>query len=318
MRRPARPLSILWLPLLAMAAHGCARGNPDFNPGGMGRDAGSDAGAPADVRPVDAQVDGPGPMVARPDGPPVQDGPPVLDGPPAADAAPDRAPDAPTPADASADSNGVELQRGLVGHWPMEEGQGTGFEDRSNRANAGTLTGVVWARPGAPLPALGTACLEFNGSNWAQAPARGLPALGTAMTVSLWMRPKLGGTRTIFTLVREGVGSSPSVGFQIGTKGTQAAFWVMGGASMEVLSQALTADVWYHVAYTFDGSTHRLFVNGAAAGSGTEASPTGAPTVVRFGFYGSMVAQLYSGRLDDVRLYDRVLTAAEIAALARP
>ena len=232
---------------------------------------------------------------------------------------PNRASDVgPGLADASADSNGVELERGLVGHWPMEEGQGASFEDRTSRANDGSLTGVVWARPGAPLPAQGTACLEFNGSSWAQAPARGLPALGTAMTVSLWMRPKFGATRTILTLLREASGSSPSAGFQIGTKDTQAAFWLFGGASMVVRSQALTSDVWYHVAYTFDGSTHRLFVNAGEVASSSEASPTGPPTVVRFGTYGSATAQLYTGRLDDVRLYDRVLSAAEITALAKP
>jgi hypothetical protein len=294
-RRPAPLLSILWVPWLAVAALGCARNNPDFTRDAMGRPDGSGAGAPEDVTPA------------------------VPDVPPAADAAPDRAADVgPGSADAPTDSNGVELQRGLVGHWPLEEGQGNSFEDRSSRANSGTLTNVGWVRPGAPLPALGTACLEFNGSNWAQAPAQGLPAIGTPMTVSLWMRPKLSGTRTIFTLQREAGGSNPSVGYQIGTKGTQAAFWVMGGPSMEVLSPALTSDVWYHVAYTFDGSTHRLFVNAAAVGSGTEVSPIGAPTIVRFGSYGSMVAQLYSGRLDDVRLYDRVLSAAEITALAKP
>ena len=212
----------------------------------------------------------------------------------------------------------MELERGLVGHWPMEEGQGTSFDDRTSRANHATLTGVVWARPGAPLPAQGAACLEFNGSNSAQAPARGLPALGTAMTVSLWMRPKFGSTRTIFTLLREGSGSSPNVGFQIGTKDTQAGFWLYGGAAIVIRSQTLTSDVWYHVAYTFDGSTHRLFVNAAEVGSNSETPPTGTPTVVRFGSFGSATAQLYTGRLDDVRLYDRVLSAAELTALAKP
>ena len=87
---------------------------------------------------------------------------------------------------------------------------------------------------------------------------------------------------------------------------------------MVVRSQTLTSDVWYHVAYTFDGSTHRLFVNAAEVGSSTEASPTGTPTVVRFGNFGSVTSQLYTGRLDDVRLYDRVLSAAELTALAKP
>jgi hypothetical protein len=87
---------------------------------------------------------------------------------------------------------------------------------------------------------------------------------------------------------------------------------------MVVRSQSLTSDVWYHVAYNFDGSTHRLFVNAAEVASSSEAAPTGPPTVVRFGSYGSATAQLYIGRLDDVRLYDRVLSAAEITALAKP
>jgi hypothetical protein len=277
-RRPTRLPSILWVPWWAVAALACAQANPDFKLGETGFDA-------------------------LPDGP-------VSD----TQSLPDQRP----AQDASADSNGVELERGLVGHWPMEEGQGTSIDDRSNSANDGSLTGVVWARPGAPLPARGTACLEFNGSNWAQAPARGLPALGTAITVSLWMRPKFGGTRTIFTFQREASGSSPNAGFQIGTKDTQAAFWLMGGPDIVVRSQSLTSDVWYHVAYTFDGSTHRLFVNAAAVGSSTEVSPTGPPTVVRFGTFGSTTHQLYTGRLDDVRLYDRVLSAAEITALAKP
>jgi hypothetical protein len=301
-RWPARLPSILWMSWLAASAFGCAGSNPDFN------------------------RDGPGPEVQFPsDGPPAQDGPRVQDGPPVQDASPaadvtvDRAPDVgPGPADAAADSNGLQLQNGLVGHWPMEEGQGTGFEDRGSRANDGTVTGAAWARPGAPAPALGTACLDFNGGTGAQAPARGLPALGAAMTVSLWMRPKFSATRTIFTLQREGNGNNPNTGFQIGTKDTQAAFWLYGSPSVEIVSQALTADVWYHLAYTFDGSTHRLFVNAAAVGSSTAAAPTGTPTMVYFGSYGSTIAQLYIGRLDDVRLYDRVLTAAEIRALAKP
>ena len=115
MRRPARPLSILWVPWLAVVALACAQNNPDFKLGGTRFDALPDGLVP-DVQSL-----------------------------------PDQRPVGPGVVDASADSNGVELERGLVGHWPMEEGQGTSFDDRTSRANHATLTGVVWARPGAPL-----------------------------------------------------------------------------------------------------------------------------------------------------------------------
>jgi len=82
---------------------------------------------------------------------------------------------------------------------------------------------------------------------------------------------------------------------------------------------ALALNAWSHLAMTFDGTTMRLYVNGTQvatrAASGSARSST-AP--LRFG--GNTVwAEWFTGRLDELRVYDRVLTAADVQAdMSRP
>ena len=65
---------------------------------------------------------------------------------------------------------------------------------------------------------------------------------------------------------------------------------------------------------TWDGTTQRLFVNGTQVGTravaGTLPNSTGA---LRFG--GNNVwSEWFAGRLDEIRIYNRALTATEISA----
>jgi hypothetical protein len=63
---------------------------------------------------------------------------------------------------------------------------------------------------------------------------------------------------------------------------------------------------------TYDGAVLRLYVNGAQAGSLSHAGVIPASTgVLRLGG-NSIWAEWFAGVLDDVRIYDRALTAAEI------
>ena len=75
-------------------------------------------------------------------------------------------------------------------------------------------------------------------------------------------------------------------------------------------TSALAANAWSHVAFTFDGTSLRLYVNGTLVrttnASGSIAATTGQLLV------GSDSAAWYRGRLDDLRIYNRALTAAQI------
>lgn len=70
-----------------------------------------------------------------------------------------------------------------------------------------------------------------------------------------------------------------------------------------------TANVWTHLAAVFDGTTARLFVNGRLEGSVAHTSLWAAAGPVQIGrsMSGGTASYLH-GDVDDVRIYDRVLT----------
>jgi hypothetical protein len=77
---------------------------------------------------------------------------------------------------------------------------------------------------------------------------------------------------------------------------------------------ALALNVWTHIAVTYDGATLRLYRNGAQIGSRAQ---TGNIAVgnqpLRIG--GNNVSgEFFNGLIDEVRVYNRALSAAEIAA----
>ena len=71
-------------------------------------------------------------------------------------------------------------------------------------------------------------------------------------------------------------------------------------------------NAWTHLAMSWDGTTQRLYVNGALVASravaGTLPNSAG---VLRFGGNG-VWSEWFAGRLDEIRVYDRALTQAEL------
>jgi hydrogenase maturation factor HypE len=77
---------------------------------------------------------------------------------------------------------------------------------------------------------------------------------------------------------------------------------------------AVSTTAWTHLAMTYDGATLRLFVNGTQVTSRALTTPMATSTgLLRFG--GENVwGDFFQGRIDEVRIYNRALTAAEIQA----
>jgi hypothetical protein len=73
-------------------------------------------------------------------------------------------------------------------------------------------------------------------------------------------------------------------------------------------------NIWTHLAATYDGTTLRLYVNGVQAGS---RAVSGAIQVsnrpLRIGG-NSVWGEWFAGRIDEVRIYRRALSAAEVQA----
>ncbi len=80
---------------------------------------------------------------------------------------------------------------------------------------------------------------------------------------------------------------------------------------------ALSNDVWYHAIATYDGATARLYINGvlnnSAAKTGDVLQSTGGE--IRIGSESAAASEFFNGTIDEVRIYNRTLTAAQINQL---
>lgn len=193
---------------------------------------------------------------------------------------------------------------GLVAAYPFAEGSGTTTADRSGFNNTATLAGATWT----PQGRFGSALL-FNGSTaLATVPDSPSLRLTSAMTLEAWVYPTVvtaGWTDIImkwnddYYLVAT---SQPSGVSALGSSFTSPLYGV----------SSLPVNSWSHLAATYDGVTMRLYVGGVQVNSRAQTGtmPTsGGP--LSFGG-DALFGQHFSGRIDEVRVYNRALSAAEI------
>jgi len=206
-------------------------------------------------------------------------------------------------------SNAAAPPPGLVGAWSFNAGSGTTAADASGRGNHGTLNGATWTQSGQ----LGSALL-FDGVN-DRVDIPDSPSLGLAagMTLEAWVRPTTTtGWRSVLVKERPGgwvyslyssdAGNRPSSYLRL-----KSDVGLVGPA-------ALPVGTWSHVATTYDGTTHRLYLNGTQVASVNRSGKIGtSPKPLRIGG-NSVFGEWFSGAIDEVRIYNRALTAAEISA----
>lgn len=82
----------------------------------------------------------------------------------------------------------------------------------------------------------------------------------------------------------------------------------------EVLSQSIMKlKQWHHVAGTYDGSALKLYIDGQPAGSAVyNGSVAESPYPLKIGASGYDDSRLFDGRIDNVRIWNRALSADEI------
>lgn len=193
---------------------------------------------------------------------------------------------------------------GLIGWWKFDELSGNAT-DSSDQGNTGTPTGTTIISN-----CVRSGCRQFNGSS----DLVNLGAVGasaTAFTVSVWAYPAVAGQRT-----------------QIGKCNSSAAYcnyyirnaasgFTTGGTNYHEITLSLTTKVWTLVTMTYDGASLCGYLNGVLSGSclsvSGSADTTGTLSIGRLGAYSG--GQFWSGNIDDVRIYNRALTAQEVLDL---
>jgi len=210
----------------------------------------------------------------------------------------------------------------LVGYWRLDEGSGTMVSDSSGNGHDGTIEGdPAW------VAGMYGQALDFDGA--ADYIDIGLGAgdyfstLNSGLTVAAWINRASTGTYDIaFGAGRNPVGTAAgddNNGWKFGIDSAD----VIKFTTLGILDYTSTVGVpvgeWSHIAATFneDGTELKIYLNGeyqeTISGNGPAAPATG---LYAIGFGGTWELEFFDGMIDEVRVYDQVLTDPEVAKLA--
>ncbi len=196
--------------------------------------------------------------------------------------------------------------KGLVGYWTFDEGGGTTVYDSSGNGNNGILYNSPSWQSGSSCES--GSCILFNGTNNYVNIPNSSSLNPKDISVSLWMYWNGGvGEQNMVTKENsyEYRVSSGSINYA-----TNPWAW-RGGAS------PVTAGQWYHVVAVHQGNgNQKIYINGVetynTASGGDIASNA---SVVTIGARGGGTWSFYNGLLDEVRIYNRALSAGEILTI---
>ena len=206
---------------------------------------------------------------------------------------------------------------GAVAALGFEEGAGSTTADASGNENHGTISGASRISGGPHGRAL-----AFDGADdWVTLADSASLDLTTGMTLEAWVKPGLGDKAMADPADEGGPGRAGSVAYALFATGggtrrarpLQPNGWWGPGPTQNVYSSPLPVNAWSHVAVTSDGTTLRLYVNGLLKDSapvGGQLETTNGP--LRIGGNAIWDTEFFQGALDEVRIYDRALSAEDI------
>ena len=219
-----------------------------------------------------------------------------------------------------ANSPVMSLTSGLVGYWTFD-GQHTNWAtgkvfDMSGKGNTGTMTSMSTSTT--PVAGKFGQAFKFDGVD-------DYVSMGTSATygftssdfsASAWIYS------TNLTPTGQIVGrySNSNDGWSLYQRGSsnQIAFrTAQSGAVQQTNSNAIQTNKWYHVAAVRKGSSVSIYINGvySVSSAGTHIDPAfnaGRNSIIGLGGTSN---QYFPGLIDDVRIYNRVLSAGEVQKL---
>ncbi len=203
-------------------------------------------------------------------------------------------------------SSGNVAEDGLIGYWAFDEGTGKTAADVSGNGHNGEFAGAPkW------VDGKFNSALEFDGvDDHVKVKDNDSLDLTDKITLMAWFNPSDALTSRRMMVKNDSIfvifdfGDSNSIDFLVKPD--------------NLFAQSKTTDwkigEWYHFAGTFDGKTLRVYVNGVLEGEVLNGKPI-TPSNLDFWIGGDDFGRptdSFPGKIDEVRLYDKVLSEGDI------
>jgi len=207
----------------------------------------------------------------------------------------------------------IGLQEGLVGFWSFDGPDmfSTKATDRSGQGNNGTLTNG----PKRAIGRIGQA-LEFDGvDDYVNVSDSSSLDITGAVTVTAWFKPDtIGDTDTIVS--KRSAWSATGIPYELSITGQfNRIQWRVVGNTNDLSSpdNEVVVGEWHFVSGTWDGTTQRIYKNGIEIVNASNTNTiTSNNSSVRIGELPDGSGELFDGHIDEVRIYNRALSADEI------
>jgi len=107
-------------------------------------------------------------------------------------------------------------------------------------------------------------------------------------------------TQNLMVLQRSGTPSAVQIGFREVGGSYRVVVWNWGGAPLVSSTPLPSVNTWHYYSYTFDGTNHRLYVDGVETASSTTANPQNSiPQYVYLGSFSG--GEYFDGIIDEAR-----------------
>lgn len=213
----------------------------------------------------------------------------------------------------------LTTQGGLVGYWSLDEDSGQFVYDLSGQGNNATTRNFDGDEQGAQ-GILSTSSYRLDGSNdYLRLDDDPSLDINGEITVSAWA--KFSDVSTTQSIISKGQNvDSGNINYRLGigheaTSTLDFGYYDGGWARAGSGGSALQNGKWYHLVGVYDGNSYITYVNGKQDDSlQSSSAPVEDNNWLAIG-QSSEASQYVDGKIDEVRIYNRSLTPAEIQSL---
>jgi hypothetical protein len=206
---------------------------------------------------------------------------------------------------------------GMVSWWRGEPTASAVVLDSIDGNNGGFFTGTTAAPPSYTGDGKVGGAFAFDGTIYVQIPdATNLQP--PQITLEMWVFPTVLSNTSYQTVIGRGSSTEFAEQWWLGVLNGIPQFFSHASGEPVAGPAAIPLNQWTHLAATFDGATKVLYVNGIqVASQGGFGALLYAPVPVGIGatWQNNIPTDLFTGFIDEVSLYDRALTPAEISGI---
>lgn len=206
----------------------------------------------------------------------------------------------------------IDSNSPVKGSWHLDEGSGTTAYDRSGNGNNGTL----YNSPAWVDGKFGKA-LSFDGSNdYVTTPI--ISNTLTDFTMEAWVKASSVPSNRRIVMGSGWNYNDWYIGINLssntGAPARKWLFWVANNSQIAYVAapDEIVAGEWYYLVATYQGTTGKFYINGNYIGSFTFTRTTDSNP---FQIGRSYSGEYFNGLVDEVRVYNRALTSAEVSDL---